>query len=55
MKLKKQGLEAFKFNGKQYYFKSYKVELFYNLLFLIVGSAIFYFYGLLFYAIVHNF
>lgn len=54
MKFKKQGLEAFKFGGRQYYFKSYKVEFFYNLLFLVVGSAIFYFTYILLYAIMYD-
>ena len=48
----KQSLKAFRFNKRQYYFKNEKIELIYNLLFLLVGSAIFYIYGLLFYAIV---
>ena len=48
----KKGLKAFKFGNRQYYFKNEKIEFIYNMIFLLLGSAIFYFYSLLFYAIV---
>lgn len=54
MKLKKQGLEAFRFSNKQWYFKNEKWEMFYNLLFLIAGSTIFYFVYIVLYAIMQD-
>ena len=52
---KNENLKAFKIGKKQYYFKSYEVQAIYEFLTILLGIVIFYFYSLLFYAVVHNF
>lgn len=45
---------AFTWNNKKFYYKSNKIEFIYNLLFLILGGAVFYFYYILLYVIMYN-
>ena len=45
---------AFKWKKTKYYFKNEKIEFIYNLLFLFLGSAIFYFVYIVLYAILQD-
>lgn len=52
MKMKKEGLRAFRLNGRQFYFRNEKIKTLYEGLGLLLCFVEFYFLSLVFYAIV---